>query len=213
MGRLKKNHADFELRAQKVEEEAEKQAMQEALLRDDAPQAGSGQGPTAQRKVLGIKVSRSESIPTNISSYGHVALNSLSSISTSQRQQGTSRIQRPNGKLAVYSDATDSSFSSIGAGAGHASSNQEPNRQTIVEPWKELSTEQIRRKENVHESTPWQGVTLPSDIPVPKKAVRKLEVFQDPIPVSPTSCSTVCSKMVACVNERLTFNIHITEPH
>ncbi|KAG0085819.1 hypothetical protein BGZ93_005585 [Podila epicladia] len=181
LGRLKKNRADFELRAQKFEEEAERQAMEEALLHGDATQGGSGQGPTA-RKVLGIKVSRTESIPTNAFSHGHVAMNSASSISASQRQQGASNIQRPNGKLTVYSDATSSpSSSSAGAGAGRISSRQRPS-QVIVEPWKDLSTEQIRRKENIHEATPWQGVTLPSDVPVPKKAVRKLEVFQDPIP-------------------------------
>lgn len=191
LGRLKKNCDDFELRAQKFEEEAEKQATQEALLHGDAPHAGSGQGLAAQRKVLGIKVSRSESKPTNISSYFHVALNSTSSISGSQRQHGASSIQRPNGKLTVYSDATDSFSSSTGASAGHASPSQGPNRQTIEGSWKNLSTEQIRRKENVHESTPWQGVTLRSDVTVPKKAVRKLEVFQDPVPVSPTSCPSV----------------------
>ncbi|KAF9312054.1 hypothetical protein BG003_006700 [Podila horticola] len=181
LGRLKKNHADFELRAQKFEEEAERQAMEEALLHGDASQGGSGQG-AASRKVLGIKVSRTESIPTNASSHGHVSLNSASSISASRRQQGVSSIQRPNGKLTVYSDATSSSSSSAGAGAGRASSRQVTNR-AIVEPWKDLGTEHIRRKENVHEATPWQGVTLPSDVPVPKKAIRKLEVFQDPIPV------------------------------
>ncbi|KAG0024954.1 hypothetical protein BGZ82_010291 [Podila clonocystis] len=178
LGRLKKNRAEFELRAQKFEEEAEKQAMEEALLHGDATQGGSGQGPAA-RKVLGIKVSRTESIPTNASSHSHVALNSASSISTSQRRQGASNVQQPNGKLAVYSDTTSSS--SAGAGAGRTSSRQGSNR-AIVEPWKDLSTEQIRRKENMHQATPWQGVTLPSDVPVPKKAVRKLEVFQDPIP-------------------------------
>ncbi|KAF9293066.1 hypothetical protein BGZ74_011860 [Mortierella antarctica] len=183
LGRLKKNRADFELRAQMFEEEAERQAMEEALLHGDATQGGSRQGPAA-RKVLGVKVSRTESIPTNASSHGHVVLNSASSISASQRQQGASNIQRPNGKLTVYSDATSSSSSSsssAGAGAGRTSSRQGPSR-AIVEPWKDLSTEQIRRKENMHEATPWQGVTLPSDVPVPKKAVRKLEVFQDPIP-------------------------------
>ncbi|KAG0033342.1 hypothetical protein BGZ81_008676 [Podila clonocystis] len=178
LGRLKKNRAEFELRAQKFEEEAEKQAMEEALLLGDATQGGSRQGPAA-RKVLGIKVSRTESIPTNASLHSHVVLNSASSISTSQRRQGASNVQQPNGKLTVYSDATSSS--PAGAGAGRTASRQGSNR-AIVEPWKDLSTEQIRRKENVHEATPWQGVTLPSDAPVPKKAVRKLEVFQDPIP-------------------------------
>ncbi|KAF9215909.1 hypothetical protein BGZ59_011636 [Podila verticillata] len=170
LGRLKKSRNEFELRAQKFEEEAERQAMQEALLHGDARQAGSGQGLAAQRKVLGIKVSRSESKPTNISSHFHVALNSASAISRSQSQQGATSIQRPNGKLTIYSDATDSISSSTGASVGHASPSQGANRQTIEEPWKDLSTEQIRRKENVYESTPWQGVTLRSDVTVPKKA-------------------------------------------
>lgn len=187
--------------------------MEEALFHGDATQGGSRQGPAA-RKVLGVKVSRTESIPTNASSHGHVVLNSASSISASsisasQRQQGASNIQRPNGKLTVYSDATSSSSSSAGAGAGRTSSRQGPS-QAIVEPWKDLSTEQIRRKENMHEATPWQGVTLPSDVPVPKKAVRKLEVFQDPIPVGSNICISVCLEhMVSCMSECLTFDVQI----
>lgn len=186
--------------------------MEEALLHGDASQGGSGQG-AASRKVLGIKVSRTESIPTNASSHGHVSLNSASSISASRRQQGVSSIQRPNGKLTVYSDATSSSSSSAGAGAGRASSRQVTNR-AIVEPWKDLGTEHIRRKENVHEATPWQGVTLPSDVPVPKKAIRKLEVFQDPIPVGSCICISVCSQhMVSCMSECLTFDVHMIGPN
>ncbi|KAF9430840.1 Mitotic spindle checkpoint component mad3 [Podila epigama] len=216
LSRLRKNFADFEQRAQKAEEEAEKRAIDEALIRGDSPQGTSGQGSTvqAQRRVLGHKVSRTESVSTNSSAH-HGGLNTLTRAPSTSRpstapssfgqQGGSSKSQRPNGKLTVFSDAAGSSSSSLtGAGAGrigstlqrhqpqqqyihHHHHHQEPSQhqeeqESISEPWRDMGTEQVRRKENMQHGTSWQGVTLPANMSIAKKPVRKLEVFQDATP-------------------------------
>ncbi|KAG0339083.1 hypothetical protein BG004_006965 [Podila humilis] len=229
LGRLKKNRDEFEMRAQKFEEEAEKKRLDEAMLNDDPRQTTrQGQGAAAQRQVLGVKVSRTESIPSNSTSHGHVPMGSAAPSQQQQQQPQRTPIVRPRTKLAVYSDSTPTatsptpSSSSASAGAGRSTvprqdstHHQNHLQRALEERWTDLSTERVRRKENTQEATPWQGVTLPSDNHVPKKIVRKLEVFRDviPEPAAATATSTTVAETTSAVISPETKPLSTPIPH
>ncbi|KAG0201559.1 hypothetical protein BGX33_010248 [Mortierella sp. NVP41] len=196
LGRLKKQYEDFERRAQIFKDEIELEAAESARAlsaqqqqqqqqqhqhhqqrqpHSSAPNLGAG----ATRQVLGVKVSKSESVHSNASTQGHVPIgavrSSLSSTSSGSRGTGSSGQSRPGAKLQVYSDQD----AQPSAPTKSKTSSRNPPSQSST-PWKDFGAEQVRRKENIREATSWKGATLSSEDTLPMRPYPKLEVYRDP---------------------------------
>ncbi|KAF9106674.1 hypothetical protein BGX29_008823 [Mortierella sp. GBA35] len=196
LGRLKKQYEDFERRAQIFKDEMELEAAESARAlsaqqqqqqqqqhqhhqqrqpHSSAPNLGAG----ATRQVLGVKVSKSESVHSNASTQGHVPIgavrSSLSSTSSGSRGTGSSGQSRPGAKLQVYSDQD----AQPSAPTKSKTSSRNPTSQSST-PWKDFGAEQVRRKENIMEATSWKGATLSSEDTLPMRPYPKLEVYRDP---------------------------------
>ncbi|KAF9338961.1 hypothetical protein BGZ91_007450, partial [Linnemannia elongata] len=116
LGRLKKQYEDFERRAQVHKDELELEAVASARSTSVPPQqhhqqdhsATSSSSGGSQRRVLGVKVSGTQSIHSNASTQGHVSIGqerSTSSTTTSKaRSTESCGPSRPNAKLQVYTD-------------------------------------------------------------------------------------------------------------
>ncbi|KAF9946959.1 hypothetical protein BGZ72_010998 [Mortierella alpina] len=175
LGRLKKQYEDFLLREQLYMEEQEKAANEDPTLASAHPPSGAsnntGAGSTVNRRVLGVRVTGSSSIPSNASSRGHVSIGSggaPSSSANSHRSAAQSNNNRPNPKLTVFSDQ------SVRPPARPTSRDQENT------PWSDLGTERIRRKENTREATSWKGAKLSAEDTFARRPQPRLQVYRDP---------------------------------
>lgn len=191
LGRLKKQYEDFERRAQVYKDELELEAVASARSISVPPQqhhqqdhsATSSSSGGSQRRVLGVKVSGTQSIHSNASTQGHVSIGqerSTSSTTTSRaRSTESCGPSRPNAKLQVYTDQP--SQPSMPTKPKATSKNSTSQAST---PWRDFGAEQVRRKENTREVTSWKGATLSSEDTVPRRLLPKLEVYRDPEDVS-----------------------------
>ena len=154
---------EFQHRVQIHQEKLENEALEESLTFATTE-------PT-NRRVLGAKISRSESVHSNATTQGHVTLGSgaSSSSTVSTRISSSSTQQRPNARLTVYSDSNQS-----------ASYSSRIKQEQENVPWKDLGTQQVRRKENVREATSWEGARLTAKDSFARRPHPKLEVFKDP---------------------------------
>ncbi|KAH7060178.1 Mad3/BUB1 homology region 1-domain-containing protein [Linnemannia elongata] len=187
LGRLKKQYEDFERRAQVYKDELELEAVASARSTSVPPQqhhqqdhsATSSSSGGSQRRVLGVKVSGTQSIHSNASTQGHVSIGqerSTSSTTTSRaRSTESCGPSRPNAKLQVYTDQP--SQPSVPTKPKATSKNSTSQAST---PWRDFGAEQVRRKENTREVTSWKGATLSSEDTVPRRLLPKLEVYRDP---------------------------------
>ncbi|KAF9550082.1 hypothetical protein EC957_001568 [Mortierella hygrophila] len=190
LGRLKKQYEDFERRAQVYKDELELEAVTSARSTSVPPQqhpqvhsAASSSSGESQRRVLGVKVTGTQSIYPNASAQGHVSVGQERSTSTANsgtRNTGSSGPSRPNAKLQVYTDQP--SQSSVPTKLKATSKSLTSQAST---PWRDFGAEQVRRKENTREVTSWKGATLSSEDTIPRRLLPKLEVYRDPEEPSP----------------------------
>ncbi|KAG9073167.1 hypothetical protein KI688_000954 [Linnemannia hyalina] len=195
LGRLKKQYEDFERRAQVYKDELELEAVASARSTSVPPQqhpqdhsAASSSGGESQRRVLGVKVSGTQSIHPNASAQGHVSLGQERSTSTTNsgtRSTGSSGPSRPNAKLQVYTDQPAQSSVSTKLKATSKSFTSQAST-----PWRDFGAEQVRRKENTREVTSWKGATLSSEDTVPRRLLPKLDVYRDPEEALPPPTET-----------------------
>ncbi|KAG0372609.1 hypothetical protein BGX24_012812, partial [Mortierella sp. AD032] len=184
LGRLRKQYEDFKLRARTFEDAQElesarassAQQQQQHHTQDRSVETNTGGGN--QRRVLGVKISGTQSVHSNASSQGHVpiGLERPQSSSTTSATRGTTLSGQPrtDTKLQVYSD--------------HASQPSVPKPKAIPQnptsqpstQWMDFGAEKIRRKENTREVTSWKGATLSSEDTVARQVHPKLEVYRDP---------------------------------
>ncbi|KAI8346509.1 Mad3/BUB1 homology region 1-domain-containing protein [Mortierella sp. GBAus27b] len=155
--RLQRKYEEFRLREQHRREEQEREDM-EAIAIDQASQQShptathpSSANPT--RRVLGDRVSASESVHPNTSALRRIPGQG----SSSSRSLNTSSSQRPNNKLAVYSDTSSQSSSQATRPPNPTQRTQTPHRS---EEWRDLGSDQVHRKENTQEATSWKGAKL-----------------------------------------------------
>ncbi|KAI1316801.1 hypothetical protein EDD11_009467 [Mortierella claussenii] len=196
-GRLKRLFEEFERRAELHQQELEKQALEDSLSSTVPPRqrpftVSATPALTANRRILGTKMSGSESRHANETLQGHVPIGSSSSFSSSlhaPRLSATapSSYQQPNARLQVFSDQ-----------GAHISSGQLRKSQNIQSmkggtSWKDLGADQVRRKENLLEPTPWKGTRLTAEDSLARRPHPKLQVYRDPENVvpEPSSASTV----------------------
>ncbi|KAK3838814.1 MAG: Mad3/BUB1 homology region 1-domain-containing protein [Linnemannia gamsii] len=188
LGRLRKQYEDFKLRARTFEDAQElesaransAQQQPQHHTQDRSVETNTGGGN--QRRVLGVKISGTQSVHSNASSQGHVpiGLERPQSSSTTSATRGTTLSGQPrtDTKLQVYSD--------------HASQPSVPKPKAIPQnptsqpstQWMDFGAEKIRRKENTREVTSWKGATLSSEDTVARQVHPKLEVYRDPEVVS-----------------------------
>lgn len=202
LGRLKKQYEDFERRAQVYKDELELEAVASARStsvpshqhhQQDHSAASSSSGGS-QRRVLGVKVSGTQSIHSNASTQGHVSIgqerSTPSTTNPGTRSTESSGPSRPNAKLQVYTDQP--SQPSVPTKPKATSKSLTSQAST---PWRDFGAEQIRRKENTREVTSWKGATLSSEDTIPRRLFPKLEVYRDPEDVSSCLISP-CNNLV-----------------
>ncbi|KAF9110660.1 hypothetical protein BGX27_006033 [Mortierella sp. AM989] len=176
LGRLKRLFEEFERRADFYQKETERKAIEDSELElphQRARPTGSTTPMSAGRRVLGNKISGSESIHANEAARGHVPISSSNS-SASTMPSGKSVLsgyQRPNARLEVYSDQITTSGRTKPKHGNHSSQENTP--------WKELGVDQVRRKENVREATSWKGARLTAEDTVPRRPQPRLQVWCD----------------------------------
>lgn len=201
LGRLKKQYEDFERRAQVYKDELELEAVASARSTSVPPQqhhqldhsVASSSSGGSQRRVLGVKVSGTQSIHSNASTQGHVSIGlerSTSTTNSGARSTESSGSFRPNAKLQVYTDQP----SQPSVPTKLKATSKSLTSQTST-PWRDFGAEQVRRKENTREVTSWKGATLSSEDTVPRRLLPKLEVYRDPEDVSSCLISR-CNNMV-----------------
>ncbi|KAF9189432.1 hypothetical protein BGZ51_009608 [Haplosporangium sp. Z 767] len=165
LGKLKKQLEEFLEREKVYLEMQERERMNEISQSSDSnPNRPMHSGAGANRRVLGVRISGSESIPSNVQVQGHRELGSAES-SSSRATSGFSNNQRPNARLKVYSDQASKS--------GNKTRGQENT------PWQDLGAELVRRKENIREATAWQGVKLTAEDTRTRRPIPKLQVYCD----------------------------------
>ncbi|KAI8599744.1 Mad3/BUB1 homology region 1-domain-containing protein [Dissophora ornata] len=162
-GLLRSRLHEFQHRVQIHQEKLENEAF-------EASSTSATAEPT-NRRVLGAKISRSESVHSNVTAQGHVTLGSGASSSSmaSTRPSSSSTQQRPNARLTVYSDSNQSV----------PPSSRTKQKQENAS-WKDLGTQQVCRKENIREPTSWEGARLTAKDSFARRPHPKLEVFKDP---------------------------------
>ncbi|KAG0329982.1 hypothetical protein BGZ99_009426 [Dissophora globulifera] len=171
-GLLKKRFDEFQYRVQIHQDRLDREALESSLL----PPQEIAQNPS--RRVLGTKISRSESVHSNELSQGHAAIGSGALPLNGPSQSSGSSIQRrPNGRMQVYSDTSSSSSSSSSA------IRTRPGQENPL--WRDLGTQQLRRKENVRESTSWEGARLTVEDSFARRPHARLEVYRDPDTTAP----------------------------
>ncbi|KAG0262255.1 hypothetical protein BG011_000161 [Mortierella polycephala] len=165
LGRLKKQLEDF-LEREKVYLEMQERERMEGIFQnsDSNPNRSTHSGAGGNRRVLGVRMSGSQSIPSNAQVQGHRGLGSGES-SSSRAPSGFSNDQRPNARLKVYSDQASK--------PGTRARGQENT------PWQDLGAEMVRRKENIREATAWQGVKLTAEDTHIRRPIPKLQVYCD----------------------------------
>ncbi|KAF9963875.1 hypothetical protein BGZ70_007140 [Mortierella alpina] len=175
LGRLKKQYEDFLLREQLYMEELEKAESEAPTPASARSQLGASinasVGSNVNRRVLGVRVAGSGSIPSNASTHGHVPIGSggaSSSPATAPRSAAQFANNRPKPKLTVFSDQ------SVRPPARPASRDQENT------PWSDLGTERVRRKENTREATSWKGAKLSAEDTFARRPQPRLQVYRDP---------------------------------
>ncbi|CAO3572973.1 unnamed protein product [Mortierella alpina] len=174
-GRLKKQYEDFLLREQLYMEEQEKAESEAPTAASARSQSGAytntSVGSSVSRRVLGVRVAGSGSIPSNASAHGHVPVGSggaSSSPAIAPRSAAQSNNNRPTPKLTVFSDQ------SVRPPARATARDQENT------PWSDLGTERVRRKENIREATSWKGAKLSAEDTFARRPQPRLQVYRDP---------------------------------
>ncbi|KAF9355685.1 hypothetical protein BGX34_010312 [Mortierella sp. NVP85] len=181
--RLQRNHEEFLLREQRRKEELEKEAIggqttdQASVRNHPSNTHSSTTGSNVNRRVLGDRVSASESIHPN-SAAARRAPAGLG-ISSSSSTADTSSNQRSNSKLTVFSDSNPLPSAHATRTPKSAQRVQTPQVSQGNEHRRDPGSELVRRKENVREATPWKGVKLASGDSHAKKQQPKLEVYRD----------------------------------
>ncbi|KAF9940866.1 hypothetical protein BGZ67_006528 [Mortierella alpina] len=206
LGRLKKQYEDFLLREQLYIEEQEKAESEAPTPASARPQSGasiiSNASSTVNRRVLGIRVAGSGSIPSNASTQGHVPIGSggaSSSSANTHRSAAQATNNRPKPKLTVFSDHF------VRPPARPTSKDQENT------PWSDLGTERVRRKENTREATSWKGAKLSAEDTFARRPQPRLQVYRDPEADEPAQSLGQPSGSEHCYNQRaeLTEKPHI----
>ncbi|KAF9171514.1 hypothetical protein BGX21_007830 [Mortierella sp. AD011] len=178
-GRLKRLFEEFERRAELYQQELERKAMEDLeseqlLQRPRPPEPATVQ--SAGRRVLGNKISGSESRHANETTRGYVPIGSSSSSAsaTSSRTSALSNYKRPNAKLEVFSDQSSQPSSS---GRTKPKTDHHPSQENT--PWKDLGADHVRRKENLREATSWKGTRLTAEDTLPRQPQPRLQVWHD----------------------------------
>ncbi|KAG0237330.1 hypothetical protein BGW42_001250 [Actinomortierella wolfii] len=145
--------------------------------------SASSRRPLEQgRRILGVKDSTSatSSVHANSTPQGHRPIgNSVSSRSTyisssisSSTSSSSSSNRKPNStKLAVFVDPT-----------GEKGERAAAKLATTAGPsaWRDIGSQQVRRKENIQDPIPWKGVQYHQSSSAPTKApIAKLKVYRD----------------------------------
>ncbi|KAG0001839.1 hypothetical protein BGZ65_003138 [Modicella reniformis] len=188
--RLHRKYEEFcqreQLRREELEKETAEALATDQRLQQSRPRETLSSTPAninVSRRVLGNKISTSESIHFNSAVSRHISIGLGGSSSSLSSTSGHSNNQRPNSKLIVYSDSD------------HPSSTlttrvSKPTQRTQVsqedQQWKDLGNEQVRRKENIREATPWKGARLNAEDSFVGKQRPKLEVYRDSDASAPT---------------------------
>ncbi|KAF9584079.1 hypothetical protein BGW38_007648 [Lunasporangiospora selenospora] len=178
LARLKRRYQEFEDRVQAHLEAKEQEQILD--FQEDHYSRNSRVDPTASRNVdrhiLGTRVSSTVSVHSNSLRPGQAP--SGGTTSTPALQQGISSHpvnSRPNARLAVFSD--QSSRSTLSTNQRSSASHSAPS--TGLTPWRDLGTEQVRRKENTREASAWKGTRISAEDAYPRTTARKLEVYRD----------------------------------
>ncbi|KAF9352988.1 hypothetical protein BGX26_009236 [Mortierella sp. AD094] len=203
-GRLKRLFEEFERRAELYQQELERKVIEE-LEPEQLHQRPRLSEPitllSAGRRVLGNKISGSESRHANETTRGHVSIGSSSSSASaiSSRPSVLSSYQRPNAKLEVFSDQNAQPSS-----GGRAKPKIDHNSSQENTPWKDLGADQVRRKENLREATSWKGTRLTAEDTLSRRPQPRLQVWRDskntepePVPVPTPEKSRAPAKATA----------------
>ncbi|KAG0212409.1 hypothetical protein BGX28_006378 [Mortierella sp. GBA30] len=180
LSRLKKQYDEFlkrERQYMEQRERTERDARPPTLLtnRQGSATLSNNSSSNVNRRVLGVRLTDSESIPSNASARGHVSIGSGGASASSAfayRQGPQSNNIRPNARLAVFSDQ---SLPPTSGAFGRSVIRDQENTS-----WAELGTERIRRKENIREATSWKGAKLSIEDTFARKPQPRLQVYRDP---------------------------------
>ncbi|KAG0366413.1 Mad3/BUB1 homology region 1-domain-containing protein [Gamsiella multidivaricata] len=174
--RLQRQLEDFQQREQRRQEELERETLESLSSAQPLRSADIPATTTIHRRVLGAKLSSTESLPANATAQGHVPVGYGRPPSTSSRTSTTSTQQRPNARLSVFADSNAASRPT-GRPTGPSQRSCVSQENTT---WRDLGVEQVRRKENVQEVTGWKGTRLTAEDSFARRPHPKLEVYRDP---------------------------------
>ncbi|KAF8985193.1 hypothetical protein BGZ46_005556 [Entomortierella lignicola] len=182
LGRLKRLFEEFERRAELYQQELERKAIENLEVEQlkQRPRPADTVPTNSGRRILGNKISEAESRHANETMRGHVPIGSSSSLASSILSR-TSTYQRPNAKLEVFSDQNTQPSS--------VSKTKPSVRSQENIPWKDLGSDQVRRKENVMEATSWKGAKIPAEETLPRRPHPKLQVWRDTENAEPEQAS------------------------
>ncbi|KAF9971846.1 hypothetical protein BGZ73_005120 [Actinomortierella ambigua] len=169
------------------QEEQEVALCSAALGASDTNNLHAGQ---MQRRILGVKESASTtlSVHGNSTSRGHQSIGASSSASrpratqastyaSSSSSSSTTPNRRPGTKLAVFVDPTGEK----GEKAMSRAKTMAKSKATAAGPstWREIGSQQVRRKENIQDPVPWKGVQYQQSSSTAKGPIAKLNVYRD----------------------------------